>query len=130
MLSRSTAKYLSTSSLRIFSLVRPEAIFLFFLDVVDSMKENKPVLAISFFSESDELLFSLWSELKGLSQLSTSMAAFLFRSSFVDCIEASFSKVLSSSVCNQSALNRGSKNRRSKIFLIEIRVQLQVDLIK
>ena len=89
MLSRSAAKYLSTSSIRIFSLVRPEAIFLFFLDVVDGMKENKPVLAISFSSQSDKLQFSLWSELEGLSQLSTSMAAF-FRSSFVDCIKASF----------------------------------------
>ena len=78
------------------------------------MKENKPMLTISFSSGSDERLFWLWLELEDLSQLSTLMAAFLFGNSFVDCIEAALNKALFSLVSNQSALNRGSKNVASQ----------------
>ena len=113
MLSRSAAKYLSTSSLRIFSLIRPEAIF-FFLDVAGGMKKNKPVLAISFFFGVGQAAVLVVVGTRSFSQLSTSRGAFLFKSSFVDCIEASFSEALFSSVCNQSALNRGSKNVTSR----------------
>ena len=75
--------------------------------VVNRMKENKPELNISFSSESDELLFWLWSEIENLSQLF-----------FLGALSSTVSKLLSvkfsPSVCNQSALNRGSKNVASQ----------------